>query len=352
MTNQIERLQAQFYSLNIDLKREFIEHLQDKLQYNNDPEWRAYIQPFISRCIMEYNEEIKRPVATATYGSAKTCVCGYQLTEDDKYCDNCGQPQTHGYPQETGRYQAATPPAPSYHTQAPTPPVHSYPTQAPIPPVSAPTYHQAHEAPQAPVLPPMGGLAPTQPPVAPPLGGTVPSQAPQAPTFGAPSNPQNKLDDTLSNITNAIPVAGNTVLYVTSILLVILGGIGLMVNVLMPLEALQMLDNVMSLVGLTWLQLYMLEGGLIIFRLIVGVMGIVCSMRPDIARRCRTLGIALFSYRAAYQAIVWFAMMDLPREVTAAARGSNMFLNILGWILPLVYILAAHKAIGASVQSR
>ena len=306
MTNQIERLQTQFYNLNIDQKREFIVHMQDKLQYSNDPEWRAYIQPFISRCIAEYNEEIKRPVAyapTPTQSSTNYCACGFQLDGDEKFCDRCGQPVAPGAAYDSGGYPAPTAPA--------------YAPQPPQPPVSAPT--------------------------APPYGG--PSQ-PRHMSANPP--PSNGFEGALDGITNAIPVAGNTVLYVTSILLVILGGIGLMVNVLMPLEALQRLDIAMSLVGLTWLQLYMLEGGLIIFRLIVGVMGIVCSMRPDMARRCRTLGIVLFSYRAIYLVIVWFAMMDLPREVTAAARGSNMLMNILGWILPLVYILAAHKAIGAS----
>ena len=65
MSNQIERLQAQFYSLNLDQKREFIKNLQDEMHYNNDPEWRGYIQPFIGQCIREYNEEISRPAGPA-----------------------------------------------------------------------------------------------------------------------------------------------------------------------------------------------------------------------------------------------------------------------------------------------
>ena len=60
MPNQIERLQAQFYSLDLDQKREFIKNLQDEMHYSSDPEWRLYIQPFISKCIREYNDEINR----------------------------------------------------------------------------------------------------------------------------------------------------------------------------------------------------------------------------------------------------------------------------------------------------
>ena len=65
MPHQIEHLQAQFYSLNLDQKREFITNLQDEMHYSSDPEWRAYIQPFISKCIKEYNEEISRPAGPA-----------------------------------------------------------------------------------------------------------------------------------------------------------------------------------------------------------------------------------------------------------------------------------------------
>ena len=63
MIDRIERLQAQFYGLSLDQKRGFIESLQDELHRTDDAEWMAYLQPFVSQCIMEYNEEIKRPPA-------------------------------------------------------------------------------------------------------------------------------------------------------------------------------------------------------------------------------------------------------------------------------------------------
>jgi len=100
MSNQIERLQAQFYSLNIEQKRDFIENLQDEVHYSSDQEWRAYIQPFISRCIREYNEELKRPTTAAapaaTYEATKYCTCGFQPVGNEKFCVRCGQPIAPG----------------------------------------------------------------------------------------------------------------------------------------------------------------------------------------------------------------------------------------------------------------
>ena len=67
MIDRIDRLQAQFHNLNLDQKRSFIESLQDELRHTDDAEWMAYLQPFVSQCIMEYNEEIKRPAAEPSY---------------------------------------------------------------------------------------------------------------------------------------------------------------------------------------------------------------------------------------------------------------------------------------------
>ena len=261
MTNQIERLQAQFYGLNIDQKRGFIESLQDELYHSNNPEWRAYLQPFISRCIMEYNEEIQRPVAVATY--------------------------------DTGRYDAPAP-------------------QAPQP----------------------GNYPP-----------------PDRPVYESHYNPHSgsKVDEILDNITNAVPVSGGTILFYTSILLVIFAGVAMLVSTLLPLEAIVSMDIFTPLRGMTWLTSFMLESALNVLRLVTGILGIVCVVRPEIARKCRMLGIILLAYRLVFAVISWNALRDLPSEITDA-MGGYLALNIVGWILPVVFILAAHKMIGMSEQ--
>ena len=266
MTIQIERLQAQFYSLNIDQKRSFIEDLQDEMHRSGDPEWRAYLQPFISRCIMEYNEEIQRPAAMPA-------------READSYLGG-------GYP-PSGYPASAPPPSPS-------------------PPYGVGTY-------------------------------------PQGSAYESSYHPQsNKLAETLDVITNTVPVAGSTILFVTGILMVVFSGVSILMSTLVPLEAFEALDRIMPLRGMTWLTSYILESMLNIFTLVVGILGIVCSMRPEIARKCRMLGVVAIGYRIFYAILSVIALLDVPREVIAA-MGGYILLGIIAWVLPVVYILAAHK---------
>ena len=268
MTIQIERLQAQFYSLNIDQKRSFIEDLQDELHRSGDPEWRAYLQPFISRCIMEYNEEVRRAAAMPAAAHPGG-----------------------GYPQDgpAGGYPAAA------HTAAPA------------------------------ATPPYGGAA-----------------YPHGPAYGSYNPHGSKLTETLDVITKTVPVAGSTILFVTGILMVVFSGVGILMSTLVPLEAFEALDRIMPLRGMTWLTSYIMEAILNIFSLVVGALGIVCSMRPEIARKCRTLGVVAISYRILYAMLSFIALLDVPREVLAA-MGNYVLLGIIVWVLPVVYILAAHK---------
>ena len=118
MTIQIERLQAQFNSLSLEKKSGFIKNLQDELRHNSDPEWRAHMQPFISRCIREYNEEIKRPAAAVAREAPRTCSCGSPLVAGEKFCVRCGlpassgasyQPAASGTSYDSGRHQPISP---------------------------------------------------------------------------------------------------------------------------------------------------------------------------------------------------------------------------------------------------
>ena len=309
MTNQIERLQAQFYSLNIDQKRGFIENLQEEARLTTNPEWRAYIQPFISRCITEYNDEILRPVATATREPDMYCTCGYRVLEGEKSCGRCGRPLSHGYASDSNSYAVPAPPSP---------------------PVPAPSPHPSVPARQE----------------------TVPFDAPE-PSYGPVHetyhSPPSMLTDILNMVTDAVPISGSTLLFATSIILVIFAGVGLMSGMLISLEMFEQLDRIVPLRGMSWLTSYLFESSLNLLRLVVGVLGIVCSMRPDIARKCRVLAVTLFAYRLFFAILSWNALRGTSEEITAA-MGGYIILNIIGWILPIIYFFAAHKIVDTSAK--
>ena len=288
--NQIERLERQFAGLSLGEKRNFIEDLQDEMRRSGDQEWITYIQPFISRCIMEYNDEIKRPRAVQ---------------------------ETAGY--DAGRYPASTSPADQYPPTGRSSPSDDY-------------YATARSAPS-------GGYPAPAPPV-------VPVQSPGG-AHGTRHFQGTKFDGIMSEITNAVPVAGSTIIFAVGILMVVLSGVNLMSNTGSPVEMFELMDRLMPLRGITWLTSYMLENGLYIFTLVVGAIGITCSMRPEIADKCRVLGAVLVICRILYVIITWVSRRGISRELLDGMSG-HVLLSIAHWILPFLFILVAHKVLVTS----
>jgi len=337
MTNQIEQLQSHFYNLPISQKRGFIEDLQGDVRRSDNPEWIAYIQPFLNHCIAEYNNEITRLRTAAE--SARYCTCGYQLSGSERFCDRCGEPIA-GSPHESGRI-----PAPQRPSQAPSGyPVPAVQAQAPSGYSASPVQAQA---PSGYPAPPVQAQAPGSYQPAPP-----PQPGPS--TYGASHHPQFKLEDTLTGIVNAVPVTGSSILFVVGVLMVVLHGAAILLNSSAGLDALVQMDIFVPLRGMSWSTYFIIESAHNLFIVIVGVMGIAGSMRSENARRCRTLGGVAIICRILFTLVSWNALRNLPDELSSAisgAVGGLLLLSILAWVLPVVYILAAHKILATQAKT-